>query len=286
MLMALAVMVVFALLLVSAFDEGMPGKDKSFETVIAEQAKVIVDEQAKLDGVRTRLEVLPRLERVAKELETVKRDNQIRAGLLEKLAKDAAALQGQLTAQLGEFEDYKNTYRTAIRGRAKGLEMDELRTRDGKVFTAVKVTKVTAQAMHVKHADGITAIPYEVLSDDMRDLYQFDPAEKERFLADGRKATQVLLRSVEGSERKAKEQAEEERKARERTDKMQRYQDIATLRKRIASLERDIASLQQAIAFEKNKSLSHAPAMESRLRDMNNEKAGLLVKMTELEAHN
>ena len=266
------------------FDEGMQGKGKSLAGVIAEQAKEIEDGRAKLDGVKKRLEVSPRLEQTAKDLEAATRDNQIRAGVLDALAKDAAALQGQLTAQLGEFEDYKTAYRTAVRGQAKGLEMDELRTRDGKVFTKVKINKVTAQAMHVQHADGITAIPYEMLPNDMQDLYQFDPAEKERFLADERKATQDLHRSVEGSDRKAKEQAEDGRKSKEKADKVQRDQDIAALRKRISSLERDITSQRLAIASEKNKSLSRAPAMEARLRDMTTEKAGLAARLAELEA--
>lgn len=286
MLLALLVLVVFALLFLFAFDEGMQGKGKSLEAVIAEQTKEIEDGRAKLDGVRKRLEVLPGLELASKELASVNRENQIRAGSLDGLAKDVVAMRNQVASQVEEIDNYKNAYRAAIRDKAKGLEMDELRTRDGKVFTKVKVNKVTAQAMHVQHAGGITAIPYEVLPDDMQDLYQFDPKEKELFLAGERRADLHLQRSVDDSEKMVKEEAERQRKAKEAADKVQRVQGMTALRTRIANLERDINAQQQAIISEKQKSLSRAPAMEARLREMKGELAGLAAKLAELQAQN
>ena len=58
------------------------------------------------------------------------------------------------------------------------------------------------------------------------------------------------------------------------------------LKKRVLNLTRDITAQQHAIVLEKQKSLSHAPAMEARLNEMNAEMAGLTAKLAELEAQN
>ena len=161
-----------------------------------------------------------------------------------------------------------------------------LKTRDGKVYTKVSVNKVTAQAMHVQHADGISAIPYEMLPAEMQDLYQFDPQEKDRLLAAERKATQEHVGLVADSDKQVKQQAEQQRLAKAGADKLQRVQDIALLKKRMATLTRDISAQQQAIRLEKQKPLSHAPAMEARLREMNAELTGLTAKLAQLEVQN
>ena len=286
MLLALVVLAGFGFLFLVAFDDGMKGKDKPLGEIIAEQAKDIEDYQAKAEGMRKRMEVLPGLTQAAADLAAVSEENQGRAARLEGLAKDVAAGGEQIAAQLAELEKYKTAYRIATRDKAKGLKMDELKTRDGKVYTKVSVNKVTAQAMHVQHANGITAIPYEMLPAEMQDFYQFDPDERDRLLADERKAAQQHVGAVQDSDKQVKEQAEAQRKAKQAADKLQRVQDIATLKKGVLNLTRDITAQQRAIVLEKQKSLSHAPAMEARLNDMNAEMAGLTAKLAELEAQN
>jgi len=286
MLLALVVVAGFGLLFLVAFDEGMQGKGKSLAATIAEQAEEIEGVQAKVEGMTKRLEVVPALERTASELAAVSDENQVCAGHLDELTQAATALDEQIAAQAAELEAYKNAYRTAIRDKAKGLKMDELKTRDGKVYTKVSVNKVTAQAMHVQHADGISAIPYEMLPAEMQDLYQFDPQEKDRLLAAERKATQEHVGLVADSDKQVKQQAEQQRLAKAGADKLQRVQDIALLKKRMATLTRDISAQQQAIRLEKQKPLSHAPAMEARLREMNAELTGLTAKLAQLEVQN
>jgi len=286
MLLALVVLAGFGFLFLVAFDDGMKGKDHPLGETIAEQAKEIEDYQAKVEGMRKRLEVLPGLTQAATDLAAVSEENQGLAAQLDGLAKDVAAGGERVAAQLAEIEKYKTAYRTATRDKAKGLKMDELKTRDGKVYTKVSVNKVTAQAMHVQHADGITAIPYEMLPAEMQDLYQFDPEERDRLLADERKAAREHISAVQDSDKQVKEQAEAQRKAKQAADKLQRVQDIAVLKKRVLNLTRDITAQQHAIVLEKQKSLSHAPAMEARLNEMNAEMAGLTAKLAELEAQN
>ncbi|MEI7910369.1 MAG: hypothetical protein WCK77_12090 [Verrucomicrobiota bacterium] len=286
MLLALVVLAGFGLLFLVAFDEGMQGKGKPLATTIAEQAKEIEDVQAKVESMTKRLEVVPGLGRIAAELAAVSDENQVRAERLKQVGMALGAIDEQIATLAEEWENYKTAYRTAIRDKAKGLKMDELKTRDGKVYTKVSVNKVTAQAMHVQHADGISAIPYEVLPAEMQDLYQFDPQEKNKLLAAERKATQEHVGAVEGSVKQAKDQAEQQRLAKAGADKLQRVQDIAALRKHILTLTRDITTQQQAIRLEKQKSLSHAPAMEIRLREMNAELSGLNAKLAQLEAQN
>ena len=140
--------------------------------------------------------------------------------------------------------------------------------------------------MHVQHAGGVTAIPYETLPAEMQDLYQFDTQEKQRLLAAERKATQEYSQSVENSVKQTKDNVERQRKAKAEADKLRRVQDVAMLKQRLAKLRLDITAQQDAIRLEKRKSLSRAPAMEARLRDMNTELADLTAKLAELETLN
>jgi len=285
-LLALVVLAGFGFLFLMAFDEGMQGKSKTLAATIAEQANEIEECQARVAGATKRLEVLPGLTRTETELAAMIDANRDRKEHLDELAKTRRVVDEQNAALLVEIDTYRDAYRGAIRGQAKGLKMDLLKTLDGKVFTKVTVNKVTAQAMHVQHADGVAAIPYEMLPAEMQDLYQFDTQEKQRLLAAERKATQEYSQSVENSVKQTKDNVERQRKAKAEADKLRRVQDVAMLKQRLAKLRLDITAQQDAIRLEKRKSLSRAPAMEARLRDMNTELADLTAKLAELETLN
>ena len=284
-LLALVVLAGFGLLFLAAFEEGH-GKGPNLATTIAEQAVEIEDYQTRVATATKRLEVLPGLTRAETELAAVTDDNRICREHLDELAKTRLLVDAQIADQLVEFDTYRDAYRSAIRGKAKGLKMDELKTLDGKVYTKVNVNKVTAQAMHVQHAGGVTAIPYETLPAEMQDLYQFDPRERASLLAAERKATLEHFESVENSVKQAEDNAEQQRNAKAGADKLQRIQDMAMLKRRLAKLSQDITAQQELIRQEKRKSLSRAPAMEARLRDMNDELAGLTAKLAALEILN
>lgn len=285
MLMALLVLVGFGALYLFVFDEELQGGPKTMESIIADQAKEIETYQANLSKEEKRLEVLPALAGIEKKLADVILKNRFNTGKIDGMKKNVDAVQEQITKQLEEMEIYKLAYRTEIRAKAKGTSLDELKTKDGKVYTKVRISRVTAQAMHIQYADGLSAIPYEKLPDDMQDLYQFNTKEKQAFLAGEKMALEKHLGAVNDAQKMADEQAAQQSKEQEAADKRQRTEDIKTLKQRISRKKQDI-STQQGDTDENLKPMRHTSAMDARLREAKNELEALIAALAKLESKN
>lgn len=247
MLMALVVLIGFGLLFVFAFDEGMQGGDQSIETLIRNQTKEIESHQARIIDGEKKLTTAPALMAKARELTTLKRENQFRtdrvAGLHQEIQNGTSLL-----AALGKsFEEYKDKYRAFVRGKAKGETIPELVTKSGGVYKKVSIREVTAIGIQIRHEEGQKRIPFEDLPAALVDYYQFDPSQKAAALTEEH-ATMAEHEAAASVANEQADQAMAEQREKEALAKNERMiREIATKEALIGTLQADIRGLQSEI---------------------------------------
>lgn len=243
MLMALVVLIGFGLLFVFAFDEGMQGGDQTIETLIRNQAKEIEGYQARIIEVEKKLSTAPALAATAKEMTRTKRENQFstdRIAGLQKEIENATAL----LATLGKtFEEYKDEYRTFVRGKSKGQTLPQLETKSGAVYKNVFIREVTPIGIQIRHDEGQKRIPFEDLPVAMVDYYQFDPNQKAAAIA----MENVTITQHEAAASVANDQAEQvmaqQREKEVQAKKEKTIREMASKEALITSLEEEIRGL-------------------------------------------
>ncbi|WP_367872120.1 hypothetical protein [Luteolibacter sp. Populi] len=119
---------------------------------------------------------------------------------------------------------------------AKPIEFESLETLDGKSYKSVKVTKVDAATISIRHESGTAKIPFEKLSEEMRTRFAYDP---EAAAEQRRKAVEEARRLMETRKQAAEEKAAEARQAAVESLETQ----AARLREREAELARKEAEL-------------------------------------------
>lgn len=205
MVMALIVLLGFGLLFMYASDETERG-GQSIESVIAQQTREIDGHEANIDYDRKKLEQAPARIASAKELARLKRENQSLQENLTNLAARIEAGKADLALRKQTFANYKDQYRTYVRGKAKGEAMEKLQTLTGAVYTNVNIREVTAIGIQIRHADGQKRIPFEDLPEEMKDHFQFDPNQKDTALAEESKTREAHEAAVEVANEQVDEQ--------------------------------------------------------------------------------
>ena len=183
MVMALIVLLGFGLLFMFAFDEGLQGGAQSIESVIAQQAKNIIDDRQAITAGRESLAQIPHKLANAKDLGRLKRESELLQAKATKLFEVVAASKVELARDGEAFEAYKDEFRVYARSKAKGEAMDTLETLTGVIYHGVNIREVTAIGIQIRHEGGQKRIHFEDLSDAIKDRFQFDPKQKEKALA-------------------------------------------------------------------------------------------------------
>ncbi len=281
-ILALIVLLGFGLLFMYSFDEGSQGAGKTIESVIRDQHREIEsltvrigNHAARLDQGKGRKSILDELKKT--ETQAVRQRAEI-----EWLEERGTSLDGELAAIGEEFETYKDRYRAHVRKAAEGTKLDRLTTLHGETFENVTIRQVNAVGMQIAHQAGFKRIPFEELPEDMMDLYQFCPAQKEQALA-----REKEIRNLHETQVAAAKGAVEQKRAEEavRQEALQREQNARLLQNsldRIKTLEDEIRQLQRDIADEALKRISRAPQMRQQLAMKEREKARLQAQVNRL----
>lgn len=199
------------------------------------------------------MEKVPVLKKIATELASVERENTFRAAEIKGLSDGVDVLEKQIDARGVEFYDYKNRYRQYVREKAVGIKYPELKTVDGTVYKDVEVREVTAVGVQIRHDAGQKRIPFEDLSEEMQDYYQFDPDQKQEALV----AEEIRHKAHEAEVALANEAhdraaaAQKERDAEAARQKLLR--DLSTAETRAVQLRQEIDALKNEIRAENNK---------------------------------
>jgi len=110
---------------------------------------------------------------------------------LSSLRKEKAEAAAALAAVSGAFEDYRSRFRQQIRGEANGEQMAELRSRSGRTYKDVTITRVSSAGIEFRHDQGISRLLPEDLEPLWHDRFQWTRDEISRIL-DQEKAMETL----------------------------------------------------------------------------------------------
>lgn len=284
MLLAMVVLVGFGALFMFAFDEGFQGKEMSIEALIANQAKEIEDLKLGIESGTKRLAEAPARNASARELSTLKRENQYRDGEISSLREGIAAAQEAITAKLAEIEAYKDQYRAVVRAKGKGSTMPRLETRKGEVYENVQVREVNAVGMQIIHDGGQKRIPFEELPAELQDLYQFDPKQKAAAIAKEAEERGAHDAAVAAANQAADQQAMAQKEKDEIAARERAAAALKVMQARIVTLGEEIRGLEEALVLEVRKPLSRAPQMRQQIANKQRERAGLEEKVARLMA--
>ncbi len=178
MLMALAVLAIFTLLYLFAFDEELMGGGPTIESVIRNQIKEIEDYDTKIsDGEKTLMKCSARVV-VSNELSALNRRRPLIEDKIATSKKAVITANSNLTELSRSFASYKDQYRAFVRNKAKGEILPQLETQSGGNYKNVSIREVTAVGIQIRHDEGLKRIPFEDLPLAMIDYYQFDTEQK------------------------------------------------------------------------------------------------------------
>lgn len=294
LLMALFVLLGFGVLFMFAFDEGFQGRGATIESQIASQAREI--ESCK-DAVRMGQSSLARAPaQIAKAntLAGLNQGNQAAVGNIAGLQAEIETGNAALTAAGVAWETYKDRYRESIRGKAKGQVIDKLETRNGVVYNHVNIREITAVGIQIRHDDGQKRIPFEELPDEMQDLYQFDPAQKQKAMAAEDAARDehdaaVAVVSDQVEEQMSQKKLKDEAEAKEKLQGLiaEKLALMASIEAEIKNLERERTQAEfdaQAARTAGKTHLNRSGSITAQIRSKQSRLSGLSAEIARMNA--
>ncbi|MBC7980073.1 MAG: hypothetical protein H7Y36_05875 [Armatimonadetes bacterium] len=250
MLLALVVLMGFGTLYMFALDGGSGGAERSMESIIRANAKVIEGDKSSIASGNERLSKIPEMKKISTFLADLTSRNTSLTLRITERKEDLVKRQEAFSQLEDEFETYKNQYRAFVRKKAEGTEIKELSVASGVIFSNVYIRKVTAVGIDIRHQDGHKRIPFKDLPGEMQDYYQFDETqmltELERELKIRKKHDLEVAAAHQASEVMAGEE-----KVRYKEKERQRItRQIAVKEARLQIIHREIGQLQSDISRE------------------------------------
>lgn len=96
---------------------------------------------------------------------------------LDALRERRTTVEGEVAAAQEAFRDYRSQYRTLVRGAAAGESLGELRLPSGRTYQGVTISRVNADGMEIRHAEGISRLRPEDLGESWKERFQWHPEE-------------------------------------------------------------------------------------------------------------
>lgn len=100
------------------------------------------------------------------------------ASRLVSLRQRLKTAEAELLAVEEGFRAYRDQYRMQVRLAAIGEELPELKSRGGRTYSQVTVTRVSADGVDFKHSQGIGRLAPDDLEESWRERFQFHPEEQ------------------------------------------------------------------------------------------------------------
>lgn len=105
-----------------------------------------------------------------KRLDDELRKSRPRAG---ELSGQKQTLKQEVVRLRKEFDDYRAKYCRQVRSAAAGEKLDELTSRQGKVYRGVTIRRVTEAGLEFTHAEGVASLGPDELADSWRERFQW-----------------------------------------------------------------------------------------------------------------
>jgi len=280
LLMAMIVLLGFGCLFMFAYEPNAQGEGRNIQAIIRDQSSEINTLSDQLNA-REKLLEKESVRRVeAQSFALTKASLEKNTQLVANARQKVADLNGAIPAKSQEFEDYKNAYRQMARAAAKGEAFPEIKTLDGMTYKNVILKEVTAVGIQISHEDGIKRIPFDLLPGALQERFQYDPNQKEEALKREAVEQSEHDNAVDFSNKDLQRQAERKKEA----ARMALAQQYSESKKLLQQKEAEIHALEAAIAVERRKKFSRAPAMEERLADKEVEFSALRDRVARLKS--
>jgi hypothetical protein len=164
-------------------------------------------------------------------------------------------LEAGLLAADDAFRGYRDQYRKQVRLAAVGEEFPEPRSRGGRTYSQVTVTRVTSAGVEFKHSQGISRLRPDDLGESWQERFQWHPEEQAKEIPAAATAPEVVV--VPPAGKPAEDEMSPEDLAKEETEK------------KLAGLRRDVSeSLRYLQKAEGELSRAQAGARNSRTRSV------------------
>jgi hypothetical protein len=243
-LFALVVLLGFGFLFSLASD---PGEDRSLESVVRDQTKEILTKRGFVATGEASLKLAPSRIAEAIELTRLNLEGEIQKKLALTLQSEIAASKAEIEERKTAFEAYKDGYRAFVRGKAKGEIIPVLETLTGVIYKNANIREVTAIGIQVRHDDGQKRIPFEELPAEMRDYYQFDPAQKEKAAANEARVRDQHEAAVVASDELIDRELAKQKAANAIAAKEKNRLGIIAKQAQVNNLKSEISDLEQQI---------------------------------------
>lgn len=265
MFMGLFVLVGFVLLYLFVFDDRLGGGGPSIEYAITTQAAEIVKLKGEVESNRKKLDGPAGLLAIEEKLAEINKKNKFSEAMVDSLKQRVAKSRADLASLTETVEDYKNAYRKFVRNKAKGETIGRLMTRKGTVYENATIKEVTSVGVHIRYMDGIKRIPYEELSGELQDRFQFDPKQRDAEIAKEhavRKEYESAVAVVDAAER---QQAGDVKQKNLAAARINADRAIAAKQVQINRLRDEVMSIERALPMESIKRISREPIMRQEM---------------------
>jgi hypothetical protein len=102
-------------------------------------------------------------------------------------------LEAGLLAADDAFRGYRDQYRKQVRLAAVGEEFPEPRSRGGRTYSQVTVTRVTSAGVEFKHSQGISRLRPDDLGESWQERFQWHPEEQAKEIPAAATAPEVVV---------------------------------------------------------------------------------------------
>ena len=171
---AFLVLIGFGVLFFLARDGVTASEGKSLAATVRDTDKTIALRTRIIEASSRKFDILPARKKTSADLFEAETKNNFLGLRIAKRSQEIEEIREEITKLKVDFEDYKNQYRAFVRNAAKGTEIDHLTTLSGETYTQVRIRKVTAIGMDIRHRDGFKRIGFEELPKEFQDHYQFE----------------------------------------------------------------------------------------------------------------
>ena len=222
-----------------AFDPDLNGLSESGASVAARQEREIGRLNQSLEEAQARYDKYRDTLRFREEVRENVARQEVADGKLKTIVAEIEQVQGELDGLRARHESYASAYRQQLREKAVGEVLPTIDMPDGRRFESPVVVKVNPAGIQLRHRDGIVRVLAKDLPQKLRDRFQFDLAEMERFLDEEKAKAGKLEQDIERGLVEIKQSS--------RKEKITRLEkQSAFLRNRVAACSRQYAALRPA----------------------------------------
>lgn len=222
-----------------AFDPDLSGISESSAAVAARQEREIGRLNQSVEDAQKRYDAHRDTLHFAEEVRENVARQEVADGKLQTISAEIEKVQGELDAQRARHESYASAYREQLREKAVGEVWPTLELTDGRRFESAKVLKVDPAGIRISHRDGSGRVLAKDLPGALRERFQFQAEEMERFLEAEKAKAGKLEQDIERGLVEIKSSSRKEKIAR-------LEKQSAFLKNRVAACARQYAALRPA----------------------------------------